>query len=255
MNGIDAKTIALVGAAVAAPSLAMAGARAGVPIPAHVTAAQRAAVAELERAGFAASVTGNEANMCAHRVAVYTNTHPLDKQSTRALCDAILGACHAGVMVNDPTQYELTAGQAVSSIVSPMPSVTDLRAAVWGELADTDGRDLTDLGRAAAQVMQRRKGVLSGFLSSPQDLLSVKNAVDRLAIEMDDKGYLVGGKPVTLGDELAGGFDAAATATKKFIVDKTADAGMVAMRAVADLVLGSPVLFAAVGFVAWRVIR
>jgi hypothetical protein len=243
----DVRTVAIVGAAVAAPSLAMAGARVGVPIPAHVTAAQRAAVAELERAGLRATATGSAANMCAHRVAVWTNTQPLDKLRARTLCDALMSACHAGVVLNDPQQYELTPGQRLGG---PGP---DLREAIWRALEDADDDGLTELGRAAKRVKLARGNLVLSV--DDDDITAAKRAADRLAIEMDDKGYLITGAPVTLGDELSGGLDAAATATKKFITERSADAALAAARAVAELVLGSPVLFAAVGLVAWRVLR
>lgn len=242
---LDATTLMIAGAAVAAPSLAMAGARAGVPIPAHVTAAQSAAVTELERAGLRATATGSPSLMCAHRVAVWTSAQPLDKQRARTLCDALLSACHAGVMVSDPSQYELTSGQRFTQI--------DLREAVWRALDDADEDDLTELGRAAKRAKAARSNLVISV--DEDDIADAKRAADRLAIEMDDKGYLITGAPVTLGDELSGGLGAAADATKKFITERSADAALAAARAVADLVLGSPFLVAAVGFVAWRVLR
>jgi hypothetical protein len=245
---VDIKTLGVVGLAIAAPSLMPVAQRAGVPIPAYVTDAHRLAIASLQSSGLVASVA-SAADMAAHRQATYKNAAPMDKQRALAMCDAMLDACLAGVLADAQSAYELTEGQNVALAMG----TGDLREAVWAKLEEGDGRDFTDLGRAAAQVMARERGVRTGFLSTAQDLASVTTACGVLAVEMDNVGYLITGKPEH--KTIAGGFAAAGEAVAKFVADKSLDAAGVAARALFDVLLGHPLLLVGTGVVAWRVLR
>jgi len=242
-----------VGALVLLEHVGKAAARVGVPITAHVTAAHRAALAELDARGVLATITTATDQAWHREKAFEMSRQPMTVEAATELCTALLAACHVGVMIDDPSQYELTEGQRFQSIGV---AGIDLRQAVWAALAEgADGRELTDLGRAAQQLMKRLDGLRSGFLASAHDLESVTHAAGLLAIEMDHVGYLITGKPITLGDEIGGGLDAAAAATKQFLSEKSVAAAKALAAALGELVLGSPLLLLGAGLVAWRVLR
>jgi hypothetical protein len=254
---MDARTILLVGGAIAAPSLlhSETAKAIGIAIPAYVTPAHKAALAVLDARG----LTGDTLQTH-HRAGAYYNAHkPLTKESARDLIDALIAACRAGVFVEHDSQYELTAGQARHWQQRQMPSFGgqfDDRAAVWGAIVDeqdVDASDLTSLGSALLAVAVARTHLIIAV--DDDDIAEAWSACSRLAVEMDDKGYLITGKPATLGEELRGGTAAAWDASVAFVADAGAGTAKALASALADLVLGSPVLLAGAAFVAWRVFR
>lgn len=240
------------GAALAALELgggALARKAAGVVVPGYVTDAQRAAMASLDGAGIYGGDQANHRYLDFNRVRLGSNgtapgkTHlaALSVDEAIDLCTAFLNACLAGV---NEGGYQLAPDQPPMAV-----------GLAWAFLETTDGRNLTPLGRAAAQVMARRRGLITGFLSSAADVLSANLAVGVLAIEMDDVGYLLTGAPDD--PSIVGGLGAAAGAVGTFAADVAGGVASVAGQAVAGA-LFSPVGFVVLGgaaFLLWRAFR
>lgn len=253
----DLRAIGVVGLAVAAPTILGAGVRAGVPIPAHITTAHRAALAKLASGDVpSADEQANSAwlaynrRLIASRGTAPGKTHlaNLHTDDLDALCEAFLNAAHAGVMVDVGTdfaeQYQLWTGQLAQQ---------QLRQAVWEHLTESDNTELTSLGQACARVAQVREGIASGFLSSPADMLSGNLAVGALAAEMDDAGYLITGAPDA--KTLRGGLSAALDASVAFVGDVSTDAALKLLTTLWGVVKAEPLFWGGAGFVAWRLLR
>jgi hypothetical protein len=257
---MDFGAIPYVAIGIAAPTMLQMGARAGLPIPAYVTIGQKAAMNSLDGQGYRgpdlqASTRFLEYNraMFAQRGqnAQHKTLAKLTPNDLRGLCNAFLAATKAGLYV-DKERYEITPGQNVSlDVAGPFGSIgsgsADARTLFWNQLTAADGRELTDLGNAAARVMKIRDGLATGFLSSEQDVTSGNLAVGYLANEMDGQGYLVTGKPEE--KTLVGGLSAARDALTTFAKDQTVAAANKAASAAWDALKGSPALMIGAGLV------
>lgn len=210
---LDMRTALVVGTAVATPTLLKMGARAGVPINAYVTAAQRAAMAELGRTIAGVAVGGSAKTMQAqHR------WNELQKGGAFATVDgctqvvtAFLAAAHAGAFVSTDNVFTETYRPTDDWLA--LNVMGDFRQVAWDALATGDAKP-NSLGNAIATVMGNQRGLASGFLSESQDLDGVRYAVGILAVEMDNQGYLITGKPED--KTIAGGLGAAADAVADF---------------------------------------
>lgn len=262
---MDAEAVLYVGAGVAMPTLLQLGARHGLPIPAYVTAAHAKAMSVLDTAGYTASdaqassrfLSYNRSLVASRGAASATKPHlaKLTASEVRKLADAFLTATRTGVLVDGSERYEITPGENVR--LGFTGGLVDLRAAIWEKLETADGRELTDLGNAAARVMRAVDGFASGFFSSDEDILSANLAVGFLANEMDAQGYLITGKPEMVS--LAGGFAAAGDAVVAFGRDVSVDAGRKVLDAVWTAVKDNPLVMGAAllvgGLVVWRITR
>lgn len=249
---MDART--LVGAAAVGALVVLevaprrSGAVAGIPIPAYVTAGHRAALAELDARGIAATVS-TAAGLVNHRLNV-AGSAALNADKLRALCDALLSACRAGALVASRESYEVVPQQWLKyGLAQP-----GLIAATWNNLETADARELTDLGRAAQQVMAARRG-LQGFYSTAEDLAYVRRLLGALSIEMDQVGYLITGKPPE--KTITEGVQAASKAVLDFLADATPAAagavGRVLLDAAAQIAFSPIGAAAIVGLVVWKV--
>jgi len=127
----------------------------------------------------------------------------------------------------------------------PGQPVTAVRTAL---AAQQTAAPRSALGKAYDDVKS-----MSLFTPDDSDAADLSRALNTLANEMDNQGFLVTGKPTTV--TLAGGFAAAGKASAAFVENVTAGAVGAAASAAFDLLMTSPVLVGIAGLIAWRVLR
>lgn len=242
----------------------------GRVVPPHITRAQRAALAELEAPilGFAPQTRDgqittrwlelNRAALVSRGASARPHLAAWSKDDLITIIDRWLAAVEEGALVDAPVGQD----QEVYLLWPHQRfAPRDVWAALWTTLDESDLTELTDLGRAVAQVRASRRGLVSGFYSSPEDLLYVTLTIGTLAAEMDGAGYVVSGKPEhpTVGEGLAH----ALSQSLEFVADTTSSiVGWTTRLAVdslgksAGVIVSSPVFWAAgFGLIAWRVLR
>lgn len=242
----------------------------GKVVPPYITLAQRAALAELEAPilGFAPQTRDsqistrwlelNRAAIASRGASARPHLAAWSKDDLLAIIDRFLAAVEEGALVGAPVGqdhevYLLWPHQRFDP--------RDVWNALWTTLDESDLTELTDLGRAVAQVRASRRGLVSGFYSSPEDLLYVTLTIGTLAAEMDGAGYIVSGKPEQ--PTVSEGIAYALSKSLEFVADTTSDiVGWTTKLAVdalgksAGVIVSSPVFWAAgFGLIAWRVLR
>lgn len=195
---MDVRTLAIVGTAVAGPLILTEASHAGVPIPAFVTEAQRAACAQLQHQvlgvlpkdprGVERTVprfVEIRAAMVGLRGAADTAKlyALLSDEDVEALCTAFLAAVRAGV--------ELDGGYRVT--IAPDLAGVRVQSHVLDQLLAGDPPDFptTSLGAAIARVVALKAQAVWGEV----DPIAAQKTIAHLAVELDDVGYIVTGDP------------------------------------------------------------
>lgn len=268
------------------PMWGRAAAAAGVPVPAHVTAAHRSAMGALRpvlgvtvddpRAELEANVWWGEhrRDLLGLRGFVIDGSASLARLSAsdvRALLDALLGAAAVGVGAGG---YKLLAewGGAIGEHEANRRALARLREGerplaiedaglVPSPLRPDPYARLTSLGAAvlAAGVELRRwawlETWLAGLAPSVADLRLAHDRIGRLAIELDDQGYRITGAPAP-DPEVLDGLAYAADVTAARVGGAVGSVAAGTVGAAATAVIGSRVAWlAAFGFLAWRFLR
>jgi len=234
----DVRTFVLVGAAVAAPVLLETASAHGVRVPVYVTGGQLAALAAF--GGGAVGTTSADTQQFTSRLFAGSGKMPaLTGEQAVDLAQRLLAACDAGA----------AAATEPYNLNEPIDSVTGWFASSLDSVRQANA-PRSALGNAYDAV---KSASLFADESTGASAPELSDALLSLAIEMDNQGYLVTGKPITV--TIAGGLAAAATASAKFIESATTGAVGAAASAAFDLLLTSPVLLGIAGLIAWRVLR
>ena len=232
----DVRTAALVGLAVAAPSMLESANAHGISVPHYVTGGQLAALAAF--GGQATGTTDFDTQQFQSLLFAGTGKMPTLTGSQAAdLAQRLLAACDAGAAAT-------TEPYAMQEPVDGFAGFWNS----WGAAAQQTAAPRSALGKAYDDVKS-----MSLFTPDDSDAADLSRALNTLANEMDNQGFLVTGKPTTV--TLAGGFAAAGKASAAFIENVTAGAVGAAASAAFDLLMTSPVLVGIAGLIAWRVLR
>lgn len=254
---VDGKTLGLLGAAILAPWIAQQATgvlrSAGVPIPVYVTQGQTAALAAFPSSvdGFSTTAVGDDtadvqsmqarwrivnaallAQNGAAQIDEYTNPSwnptniaKLTGQQSVDFANAMIAACDAGVASGGDEAYQLTT-IADATLAAQWLASKGVNAVVPN----------TPLGDAYDAL----KGLIR-FTPDDSDALDVAPAILSLALEMDNQGYLITGKPFI--PTLSGGLEAAAAAVGSWGVSVAGDAAGAVIGGAASLLLSTPGLF------------
>ncbi len=247
--------------AVATPTILTWLARGNVVTP-YVTAAQLAAMAKLNQsalgvaAGTGQTAVGrwNElrtalvAKNGAAAVATLGQTYPVTTgEDLDELLAAFIDAAKAGIDAETGEgAYYLTSQQQGAEVISQFdPGFIGAQLGeIEGAIASADwdaissGNDIdgaTDLASAIEACAKLRSQLQ---LVATSDIPNAWNAAGKLAVEMDDAGYLVTGKPPTV--TIAGGLAAAGAATTKWAVSVFGDAAGKLIGYAADFLFSGP---------------
>lgn len=267
----SAQTLLAVGAGVLAPTL-LGGAR-GVVVAPYVTPAHGAAMASLRASPIcgvavpANAVTINDAFLEVHRALMplrgqlngtlaQLTAADASELLARFIAAARAGVAEPAVRVGEGQGYRVTTltGPPVPVPVFGMPELpagTSMDRGYQEHIADmlADGNEpdaivpLTDLGRAmlAAAIERRRLWYITA-LDAASGFKASSVVCAKLAVEMDDAGYLITGEPVS--PTIIGGLGAAWDASVDFV-----------LGGVGDLALSKVGLLVIAGLVVWRTVR
>ncbi len=277
----------LAGLAVAAPMLLGELAAAGVVVKPYVTDAQRAALAAL---GFPVPKdTRPSANSHLNaRLAYYRPLHGVSKElpastfvelpadEAAELCAAFVRACKAGVAVGglyqvadpqapdggglygDGLWNDILTGVVGLNVDATARDVTrqSVEARLFGAHPElVPDAELTALGRACKRCMAAGQDAdVGGLVGDAWGPLAAQRACRELALEMDERGYLIAGEPPE-DPTILGGLGAAKDAVVDFAADLPGKVADLAAHGLAAAALSTPGLMILAGYLVWRATR